>query len=255
MTRRLRDYPHEDYFTPKHASGMTRSLFLSGTQEGASAKGRISACTHVQKLIDDCHLSLEYQASFQDAELSNDTITIKYKPDYVKHGQDNTGHWTNCNVIPNGADEVKVTLTRRKPCNSAAACSYHVTRDEIRRAVEEECRKRHIELPSFWEAASGIGTSVPANEIGFVLPLEQYPILVVGGVSVDPCKSTGEGAIQVELFVVEMKKVNGKWQKGKIIKRIDGAGSGDFSPKGLNQAIGGALDAANLDQYRVGSSS
>ena len=251
------DIPSMGINSSGEAIGDPRGFFLSGTLKDSTIEGTISACTRFKKLLDDCGLPLAYTADFNEVVVGRDSIAIKYRVDYVKHGEDKFGTWTNCQVLPHQGEYVTVNLTRRQPCNVQAACGYRVTRDEIKRAVEEECGKRRIQLPSYWEHVieNVIEPSLSPNGTGIILPLEQYPILMVAGVKVDPCKAAGERAVQVELFLVEMKKVNGAWQRGKIIQHIPLAGSGDFSPQGLNQAIGQMLDTANLDQYRKGSSS
>lgn len=244
-------YPNDYSGThPQYDTGHERPYLVSGTLQGNKAKGKISACTVVERLVTECHLTNVYTAEF-DADVAQDTITIHYKVDYVDYDTDKLGQWTNCRVKPNAGSQKTITLTRER-CfqNFEDVCTYRVTKEEVRRAVMEACKQRHIDLPGYWERVGEVvGQSKAKNQIGFALPLEQYPIMLIGGVSVAPCMSPGGGSIIAHLMIWSMQKVNGKWVRKGLITEVNG--SGDFNQKGLDRAIGQAFDAANIEQYKT----
>ena len=251
-------------------TGQERPYMIKGTLNGTTATGNITACTKVLKLVDDCKLSLVYTPNFE-ATTSQDKITIKYRVDHVDYDEHNLV-WSNCRVTPNGGDEQVVTLTRERCFQPFEdVCSFRVTRLGIKQAVIKACKERNITLPSWWELGDELGTgpSASQSEQGFVLPLEQYtitidtsrpsqspavphmeqfPLMLTGGVSVAPCMSPGGGAIITRLFIVAARRVGerlGIYEKlGTVL------GRGDFNQKGLEQSIAQAFDAAKIAQYK-----
>jgi hypothetical protein len=239
------------YGAPCPIGGNNRDSYFTGAVGGSSLKGELSYCSRSQQLLQDCHFTDPYSVKFEGV-ITTDTLSVTVHPDYINYDTTKDGHYTNCSVKTGGASPSTFSLQRQR-CDQQSACSWQFTRDAIDQAIRKDFQDLGLKLPSYY-TPDLIQPSKNQNGIGFVIPMYQngMPIVIVGGASVTPCASPGGGGIIVDLQIWSGVKVNGKYVVGGTMLG-KASGSGDFNQDGLNQALGSALNNANLKNYKSGT--
>ena len=147
----------------------------------------------------------------------------------------------DCDGIPNDKDDDPLKPNQKSPPKP-------LTRNMVAEAIKKEFQDRNLKLPSI-----DIIDLIRKNENGwgFVIPMDDngMPIVIVGGVEEAP-----DGSMSVTMNILRhYKNEKGQWNYTNLPKYPKSSGSGGCGQDGLNQALGKALDQANLSQYPTGT--
>ena len=150
----------------------------------------------------------------------------------------------DCDGIPNDKDDNPLKPDPKSPPKP-------VTKNMVDQAIRKEFQDHNLKLPSYYnpdlirQNPNGWGFAIPMDDNGM-------PIVIIGSVQEAP---DGSMSVTIMIWRHVIDKATGQ---GHVVTFPGGnppesSGSGGCGQDGMNQALGKALDQANLIQYKAGT--